>query len=381
MPYILATNGELLGILKIFTPDQILFNDRYRVLRHIVFWISVLAVLTFVHGNRSGSYFFIFIMIVVTLPVYIGATYFTLYFSVPRFLLQRRYLKFAQAFIYTFLGSIFLLVMLSLLLIFQGMPSWTLHNAGNLEPVDMSISNRALGVFFVLFLATSIKFLKHLYTMEQQNRLLSEEKLKAELSALRSQIHPHFLFNTLNSLYALALQKSDSAPEMILKLSEILDFMLHQSTKSKVPLNDEIDVIRNFIDLELLRHGSRVTVSQSWPTTEISVQIAPLMLLPLVENAFKHGASRIDGPVKIDLSLNLTDERMTFVITNDKPISVDKLSKSKSNGSGIGLANVALQLKLIYPERHHFQFEDLENQFIVKLVIDLEQGLRRKIRE
>ena len=129
-----------------------------------------------------------------------------------------------------------------------------------IQPASLDIYLRLVGIYAVVFLAASIKLLKHWYTMQKKNQQLAKEKLEAELNMLKAQVHPHFLFNTLNNLYALTLKKSEKSPEVVLKLSEILDFMLYHSNKDFVELEREIKLVNNYIDLEKLRYGDRLEI-------------------------------------------------------------------------------------------------------------------------
>ena len=149
-----------------------------------------------------------------------------------------------------------------------------------------------VAIYPVTFVAVAIKLLKYWYANQQAQQVLTQQKLQAELKFLKTQIHPHFLFNTLNNLYALTLKKSERAPEMVLKLSELINYMLYECASDDVPLTKEVKFIRNYGDIEKMRYGDKLDIDIRVTGDVNDRKIAPLVLLPFVENCFKHGASR-----------------------------------------------------------------------------------------
>jgi LytS/YehU family sensor histidine kinase len=199
--------------------------------------------------------------------------------------------------------------------------------------------------------------------------MLAREKLEAELNFLKSQVHPHFLFNTLNNLYALTLKKSNKSPDVVLKLSEMLDYMLYQCNEDKISLDKEIKLIENYISLEQLRFSNNVELTFDVEGKTANISIAPMILFPLVENCFKHGIS-IDtkkGWIKIELSVN--QDELTFEVSNSKPPQTIK--KQEEVSKGIGLKNVKKRLELIYPDKHKLDIAEKENSFECKLILEL----------
>jgi hypothetical protein len=214
----------------------------------------------------------------------------------------------------------------------------------------------------------------YLYRQWQQKQLvnarLTQENYRARLQLLKAQIQPHFLFNTLNNLYALTLKQSDRAPEVVDRLTGLLQFVVEQGNAPLVSLRDEADLLKNFLALERLRYGERLTLqfqAENMPTTG---RIAPLLLLPLVENAFKHGAAEQLGETFINISLTVQDGWFTCVIINSKNAN----PAQKVSSSGIGLANVRQRLQLLYPQRHHFQMEAQDETFTVRLSLLLPEA-------
>ncbi|WP_159099257.1 sensor histidine kinase [Aquimarina spinulae] len=184
-----------------------------------------------------------------------------------------------------------------------------------------------------------------------------------ELKALKHQLNPHFLFNTLNNLYVLSVEKSDKAPEIIEKLSDILDYMLYGSDKKFVPIQKEIELIENYLALEQVRYEDRVLVSFKNSIIE-NIKIAPLLLLTFIENAFKHGVSQELKMAAVKIDLSSEKEHVIFNIFNTKPLSTaEKLIQKKS----IGLINVEQQLNLLYPDAYDLKIEETSKSFSVNL--------------
>jgi len=209
------------------------------------------------------------------------------------------------------------------------------------------------------FLQPAFFLLAFGYYRKQQNLLrINEQKKTAELKALKNQLNPHFLFNTLNNLYALSLEKDDRAPEVIEKLSDILDYMLHGCNDTYVPLYNEVKLMEDYIALEELRFGKRMEIDFHQAYTG-EIRIAPLLLLTFVENACKHGVSQELKKAWIKISLQTQGEEIHFSIANSKP------KGSQKGDSGIGLKNVQQQLELLYPNGHVLDIKETEDIYQV----------------
>jgi LytS/YehU family sensor histidine kinase len=243
-----------------------------------------------------------------------------------------------------------------------------------------------ISIFYIYTLAAvagTFHIIRHWYKHQQATQLLEQtaqqlekEKLDAELKLLKSQINPHFLFNTLNNLYALTLNQSSRAPEMVYKLSQLMNYMMYDGNQTEVPLEKEIRYIENYIALEKIRYDNHVDVALNVYDNVEGVMIAPLLLLPFVENSFKHGLSnRISGGwVRIEILLQ--GNMLVMKVENSK--SLQEKEKSIKPVSGIGLQNVKKRLELIYPERYNLQIIDEEETFLVVLKIQLEGKARKQ---
>ncbi len=222
-----------------------------------------------------------------------------------------------------------------------------------------------------VFLSKCIKFLTptalllvaQFYKNQQQFLQLKEQKKSAELLALKNQLNPHFLFNTLNNLYSLALEKSDKTPEVIERLSDILDYILYRCKDQYVPLQKEIELIENYLALEKVRYGKRVNIIFN-KTVDQEANIAPLILLTLIENAFKHGVKHALNQAKITIVLNSQNHKVHFEISNTKPNT-----KLESAEEPLGLINLKKQLTLLYPQSHSLTIIDKNDQYVVNLTL------------
>jgi two-component system, LytTR family, sensor kinase len=217
--------------------------------------------------------------------------------------------------------------------------------------------------------STMLKIITDWFRSQQEKQRLVTQNMQSELRFLRAQINPHFLFNTLNSLYALTLKKSDVAPEIVLKLSEIMRYMLYECNEKQVFLSKEIQYIQNHLALERLRLTKNLDIKFTVEGTVNDQQIAPLMFIPFLENAFKHGLSNHLGDGFCHINMTVTRENVEFFIENSKPDRI--LQTEHPESGGIGLANIRQRLALLYPENHELIIRDLPDKFEVNLKINL----------
>jgi len=222
-----------------------------------------------------------------------------------------------------------------------------------------------LDLGFAASLAVAMKLLRMYWMGREREKGLVKEKLEAELKFLRNQTNPHFLFNTLNNIYALARKKSEHTPDVVLKLSKLLRFMLYESRKERIALADEIRMIEDYLELEKIRYNERLTIEFTKQVDNPTQDIAPLLLLPFIENAFKHGASetRFDSFIRIEVRLE--KGMLDFYIENTKEDTGETAVTEN-----IGLSNVRRQLELMYNE-HTLQVENRKDRFSVILTINL----------
>ena len=341
-----------------------------RWLTHLLFWAGLFVLFTVVAALNSGTIKPHLITYAAFLPSQILAAYVFNYYQLPKLLYKKRYLLFGIS----LLVSIYVFSALGRLSVVHIAEPYVRTDFVQ-ESISEILSDTAylFSVYFTstyvyAFLMMLIKAVKARFEEKQRVELIQKEKVTNELKFLKGQIQPHFLFNTLNNLYALTLSKSDLAPVVVLKLSELLDFILYQSNQSSIPISKEIQLIQGFIELETLRYGDKIAVDFKYEVPDNNIQIPPLLLLPLVENAFKHGVSGSIEKAKIEIDLKAAVNHLSFEIYNTKTIPlVTKIQK----GKGIGLSNLKRQLALEYPNNHNLEIEETEENYNVRLSVNL----------
>jgi len=219
----------------------------------------------------------------------------------------------------------------------------------------------------VLGFALMIKLVKRWWQKQKETELLAKEKTKAELQLLKAQVHPHFLFNTLNNIYFFTLTNSTQAPVMIKKLSGMLHYILNECNLSFVPLGKEIKMIRDYMALEKIRYAEQMQMTIDIQDDHDGKMIAPLLLIPFVENSFKHGASKMITQPWIKLNLCVENNRLDFSIINSKPSNIE----SPMTKGNIGLKNVRKRLELLYPGTHELNIVSEPDNYAVHLSLQL----------
>lgn len=352
---------------------DIIYSKKYRLSLHLAFWIFYIFFFTlqsFLYYNDISYFPNLLSRWVLDAPIVIIATYFNIYYLIPNVLLKKQYRKF---FIFSILSAIIFLLLNRIIIYYIIAPLFyeqssvrIMHITGLLAvgPILSFISN----IYVIVAIAAFIKLFKQWYLDQQQHQQFVKEKLEAELNFLKSQIHPHFLFNLLNNLYSLTLKKSDKAPEVILKLSSLLDYMLYQSNTRFVSVEKEITLLKDYMELEKLRYGNRLKIEFKIEGDYTGSYIAPMLLFPFVENAFKHGAANEPGDTWINIELSINSNELTFFIENKNN------NKSDSGKQGIGLKNVKRQLELLYENRFQLLVEDNSDFYNTKLILQLYNG-------
>jgi LytS/YehU family sensor histidine kinase len=224
-----------------------------------------------------------------------------------------------------------------------------------------------IDIAFVVGIAVAAKQFRLAQRSREREKSLVKEKLEAELKFLRTQTNPHFLFNTLNNIYALARKKSDDTADVVMKLSKLLRFMLYESKKDSISISEELRMLNDYIELEKIRYNERLTIRFTRSIDDDTHPIAPLILLPFVENAFKHGAGETRFNSYIDISAQLRKGQLNFIVENSKEDDGED-----SITENIGLSNVRRQLELMYPE-HNLDIQIHKDVFKINLNINLDR--------
>ncbi|WP_395377004.1 sensor histidine kinase [Marinicella sp. W31] len=340
---------------------------------YLIFWALVFLINTGPHWQIYSTATELIITVGLLTSLQFLVAYFAIHFSVPVFLNQGRVFLF---FIFL-IGSAVLVSEINIVVRYWYLePTYAASYERFLELYgDKSFRQRMVSlwtlkyIFFTkipLFLYPAIILIANDFHQRQRDVLeLSQQKQKAELDALKNQLNPHFIFNTLNNLYTLALKKSDDTPLVIEKLSHILDYVLYRCQHEFVALTDEIELIGHYISLEKIRYGKRVEIDFQHQVNH-DVKIAPLILLTLIENAFKHSTKEELGRASIQIKLKASQEHLMIEMCNTKPRYQKQPNADKEP---IGLANLRKQLALIYPQNHDLMIEESDRSFRITLEI------------
>lgn len=328
---------------------------------HWVFWVIYSIINHSIFSPEFFNPFNIAVQLIFTAHN-AGAAYTTLDWWFPKFYRKQQYVKFVAA---TFLTISFFTVLLAtnLFIFFYFFNDWSPDlNAFLIQfrgPFFWSNFSGIAALIIPYFVLQRIE-------MERRNNQLTKEKLEAELQLLKSQLHPHFLFNALNNIYFLIKKDPDTAAEALAGFSNLLRFQLYEANNETVPLSKEIDYLQQFAEIAQLRKGENFKVNWDLSENIENIKIAPLLLMPLVENAFKHGSNK-NG--YIDIQLKIVQQQLQFTIINSKERDKSLGIKGFEEG-GIGLANIKKRLQLLYPERHQFSLNDTEDTFTINLILN-----------
>lgn len=294
-------------------------------------------------------------------------SYLMVYILIPKYLLSKRYGRFA---LYAFYLIVFTCY-ITTLIIYGTLILFLDFNVLLMPPMSRNFMFIIILVLLVVGVLSSVTILSHNISTisrnnELQNKILATqlELKEQELNYLKSQIHPHFLFNTLNTIYGMAIAQSKQTPELILRLSNLLDYILYQVNKPRVSISEEVLHIKEYLELEKIRFKDTLKVSFRADKIALDIETAPMLLIPFVENAFKHGNIR-DGFLTIDIDISVKDYRLDFLIRNSVLDDVEK----KSAG-GIGLDNIRKRLEMHYPGEYVLEHHSQEGFYELKLSIN-----------
>ncbi len=352
-------------------------NSRNRILQHVLFWavavifwlLTIFIASEFKNVIRFKPLFVTFIFNL----CFAVAVYANLYILMPLFLKKKRF--FVYGFLLLFSIGVVALVIDFLLV-------YPFHNFLGESEFFQEISiegclNFMIFTFVYVGTTTFLSLMRDWFTLQRVSVKLKDaekEKLEAELKILKAQINPHFLFNTLNNLYSLTLDKSDKAPDLVLKLSDMMRYILYECNDKFVSLEKEVAFLQNYIDLQRIRLDEAIPVSFQIVGETANKSIAPLLLEPLIENAFKHGVYRRNSGGFVDIIFRLENKNsMEINIRNKKEPQWEDANKSQG---GIGLQNVKRRLDLLYPKAYQLNVIDEETEFAINLKINI--GNREK---
>jgi sensor histidine kinase YesM len=346
-------------------------EPRARVGRHVLFWSMAWIFQGLIYGflypdlGDPTSFIVSFSESMLYMPMHLLLGYVIAYFVLPQFILKGKY----WVGFFAVLLTIVVAAMLSpviLMYAIEPFREWIGFPSKARSPL-YAFMGGLRGSLTVSGFFVAIKLVKHWYLKKTENERLEKEKLRAELELLKGQLHPHFMFNTLNSIYAMALRNSSQTAEAIHKLSNLMRYMITECNTPAISLEKEIQVIKTYIELEKSRLGDRLDHTLNINGKLSERVIAPLLLLPFVENSFKHGAYLMEDQAWVSLDINLRDDQFVFKLINGKN------SQAKPPSSGIGLSNVKKRLSLLYPQSHDLRITEDEETYVVTLTLMLDK--------
>ena len=340
------------------------FINILKICLHLLFWAGVYFFYTYFLGYGSTNTDYVNKYASFLMPITIITSYVFYCYLIPNYLLKNKRGLFVLYSIYTFIISSFLVItsiLYAYFLLYQ-------YRSADTPALTKTILHIYLSVYFIVFVVISIALIINNFASVTKNEQLTSKFLNAqlqlkeqELQFLKMQIHPHFLFNSLNTIYGYALQHKNEAPEMILKLSNLLDYILYQVKKPTVLLSNEINHLKDYIALEKMRFHDRLAVSFTNKLPHNHINIAPMLLIPFAENSFKHGAI-IDGKLTVSIFITLKDTHLFFSIENTA-------TKKEDTHTGIGLENIKKRLHLLYPDAHELTIMHTNHSFKVTLLL------------
>ena len=369
------------------TYDLIFSNKRpYRFRRHLLFWLvwciywltTYLIPTMWVPGwNFRGpmpqiekygfviSCFRILMNTTLMTMIYIGLTYGIIYIILPRYLSKNKNWMITTVFLLLLISVMALINYFFFVMVFS--ISTRLGYFNKMPDMDFIIPIWGRQVLFnyptVVGFALAIKLMKNWYLKQKEAAQAAREKINAELQLLKAQVHPHFLFNTLNNIYSFIINDSPAAPEAIKKLSTLLRYIIYECNQPLVKLEKELKMIRGYIDLEKIRYGESFNMSLQIRGNAMNKMICPLLLIPFLENSFKHGTSQMLTHPWINLDIVIGDQDLYFNLSNSKPTLTGENTITK----GLGLRNVKKRLSILYPGTHSLNISEEVMSFSVLL--------------
>lgn len=320
----------------------------WQIFWHVFFWVSLISLFLYLGSDDMRLGFKGVLVVFLLYPlINIGLFYLNFLVFIPNFFNKKRYGLYAAVIVVTIV--FFGLGKYGIGLMFR--PYVLVHMKGEAIGFWSYFLSTVFTSLVFVFLSTVLKFTMDWFMNERIQRDLENQRLSAELSFLKSQINPHFLFNSLNSIYSLAYQRSETTPEAILKLSEIMRYMLYECNDNKVALTKELQYLQNYIDLQKIRFGKKAYIDFKVNGQVTDQQIVPLLLIAFIENAFKHGV--VNDPLSpVHLLIHVNEDHLQFFIQNKKH------NNNRDTMGGIGLNNVKRRLDLLYPGKYSLNIVD-----------------------
>ncbi|MBD0831896.1 sensor histidine kinase [Aestuariibaculum sediminum] len=334
---------------------------------HFIFWSIYFIFNTFRWGSYFNDYAYSVKTNIIGFPIHMILCYLNIFILMPYLVYTKKYILY----VISVLLSIFIMVLVKYNLTYW-LVSRNVWPEGP-EAIDRLTFNYTIdmmiGELYVITFVTAIKITLDYLQEHKRVALLEKTQLETELRFLKTQVSPHFFFNTLNNIYSLSVEKSNKTPSMILKLSELMRYLLYETREKRQTLEKEILYIQNYIDLERVRYDDNLEVNMYISGDISNKEIAPILLLTFIENAFKHGANKNIGKVKININFKIKENFLYFTVSNPLPQINEHLKETKQKG-GIGLKNAKKRLELGYNKNDYkLSIKTTKSKFIVRLKI------------
>ncbi|MET2984658.1 sensor histidine kinase [Aureibaculum conchae] len=332
-----------------------------KIISHLLFWLLYLAseYLANLPHLDGVEHFRTLRSLVISLPIVMVPTYFMLFYAIPKLLKKNKIVVFILVCISIAIAILFARV--------EWLEIVNYLNSGYVGEMPMTkVVKNAIRDYAIIALAICIYIISDWRIQAKVNEQLIIAKAKSDLEILKRQLHPHFLFNTLNNIYSLSVNDSEQTSQSILKLSNLLEYLVYQSGEKEVILKDEIELMENYITLEKLRYDKSLSVEFDIDDVR-NIKTPPLLLLPFIENCFKHGGKNKKGIFWITVKIKLLNSTLLITFKNSKSLKKQVPEKN----SGMGLQNVKERLELLFKERYTLEIEDAVNYYEAKLLLNL----------
>lgn len=346
-------------------------TDRYKIVWHVAYWLLVLVFLSLFLGHFTSDTYNTFFYSCLQLPLVIVTTYTINYWLVPRFLFTKKYYRFFYFLVATIMVSLWLNTLLSVLTFIT---VWEFRMSA-MPKTTFDLFYISAGLYLAVLVGVAIHFVSETFKKQEQFHKLQQREMETELKLketrlkmLQNQLHPHMLFNALNLIYGHSLKKSDKTPNLVINLSNMLDYMLYRCNEELVLLENEIGFLKDYIELEKHKLDDDVKLVVLWPENQDQYMIAPLLLLPVCENCFKHVKQVAGQKPRIEIRCQIREDRLTLNTTN----TFVKGSR-KTEVKGIGLQNLKERLEILYKGRHELQIDESDETYNLTLSIDIDK--------
>lgn len=328
----------------------------------VLFWLLYFLYEWIGQASVSNEYHRYLINACIIVPITGLATWFTIQVLIKQYFLKKR----STVFWIEFIASVVVFTLIRRAFnYYYTYPTYWPQGARSMPYLFLpKLIIEAVNIYLIVALYTMFYFLRAWYEQQRLAQELQRDKAEAQLELLKSQVQPHFIFNTLNNIYSLSLKKHPQTSDLIYRLSSLLSYMLYDSRKDFIPVSKEMEYIHNYIELEKIRYGERLDVAVNCFDAVDMFNIPPFLLLPLVENSFKHGVSKDVGNSWIRIDLSVKDDWLTVKIENSR---VSEALNGHAVYNGIGLQNVKKRLEILYPDRHEFKYMSEGQSFLTVL--------------